>query len=219
MDILVGDAEAVLISGATLSGRRRLFHRILHEWAARPLVVSTLQPADRVRATHERMLREGDAGNGDDAGDASDAGDPEDRDGANDPLVVDCLTNALGRSATDDDATKFAQHPSNLTSIGTKFTEFVDGCDSGELAVGLSSISPLLMYASSTDVYRFVHLLVQQSAGAESPVVATIDSAAHDELDVERFVPLFDRTIEARRVGDEQEFRVSRPDSTEWWPL
>lgn len=195
MDLPVGDAETVFITGPTLSGRRRLFHRTLRESAGRPAVVSTREPANCVRSTHRR-LTDGD-------------GDP--------PVVVDCITNALDRSADDTATTKYAQHPSDLTSIGTKFTGVLGEHESDRLSVGLTNLSPLLVYASPADVFRFVNVLVQRSVGSGFPVAAAIDPRVHDSTTVEQFLPLFDRVVETRRTDDgDQELRVRKPDRTEW---
>lgn len=118
MDLSVGDDETVLITGPTLSGRRRLFHRTLGESAGRPVVVSTREPANCVRSSHRRLV------DGDEAT----------------PVVVDCITNALGRSADDTATTKYAQHPSDLTSIGAKFTDALGERESDRLSVGLTNL-------------------------------------------------------------------------------
>lgn len=48
-------------------------------------------------------------------------------------------------------------------------------------------------------------------------MAATIDPGAHDETTVEQFVPLFDGVVETRRRDDDtREFRVQRPERTEW---
>ena len=117
MDLSVGDDETVLMTGPTLSGRR-LFHRTLGESAGRPVVVSTREPANCVRSTHRRLV------DGDEAT----------------PVVVDCITNALGRSADDTATTKYAQHPSDLTSIGAKFTDALGERESDRLSVGLTNL-------------------------------------------------------------------------------
>ncbi|GAB3705090.1 DUF7504 family protein [Halorubrum pallidum] len=206
MDSLVGEAESVLVAGPVLSGRRQLIHRTLHEWSETPIVVSTREPAESVRSTHCRMA-------------AADAEDTVESEVAS-PVVVDCVTNALGKSPPDDAETKYAQHPSNLTSIGTKFTECVEAHDDGEsIVVGIDTVSPLLMYADASSVFRFLHIVVQKSAAAGHPVVVGIDAGAHDEQTIEQFVPIFDRVVETRRIDGDRECRVRYPTPTEWRTL
>jgi KaiC/GvpD/RAD55 family RecA-like ATPase len=205
MTVPVPEADSVLVEGSALSGRRRVIHQFLHERGEVPLVVSTRQPAESARRTHRRVVGREPA---------------EADDGANDepaPLVVDCVTGAVGRSPSHGPHTKYAQHPSNLTSIGTKFTEFLEARDDGALAVGIDTVSPLLMYTDASAVYRFLHIVVQKATGAGCPVVVGLDGSAHDDRVVSQLAPLFDAVVETRRRDDDtREFRVQRPERTEW---
>lgn len=195
MDLSVHDAQTILITGPTLSGRRRLLHQILRESPGHPVVVATREPADCVRSRYRRV-RDGD-------------GSP--------PVVVDCITSSLDRSEADTKTTKYAQDPGNLTSIGTKFTEILDQHETDRLSVGLTNLSPLLVYTSPSEVFQFVHVLVQKSTATDWPVIAAIDSSVHDASTVEQFIPLFDRVIETRRTDSgDQEFRFQKPELTEW---
>lgn len=157
-------------------------------------MVSTREPVDRVRSTYRRLT-----------------------DDETSPVVVDCITNALGRSVEDSTTTKYAQHPSNLTSIGMKFTDILEQHEADQLSVGLTNLSPLVVYTSPSDVFQFVHVLVQQSTGSGCPVSATIDPSIHETRTVDQFLPLFDRVIETRRNdNEEQELRVRKPERTDW---
>jgi hypothetical protein len=192
------DLDDVLIVGPAFSGRRRLFHRLLAARPGRPVLVSTRQPASRVRDAHRRTVD----------------GDPAE------PVVVDCVANAVGRAGDGGEATGYAQDPGNLTSIGTTFVDLAEDRDEDALAVGVTTVSPLLMYASASEVFQFLYVLAQRATGEEWPVAATIDPGAHDETTVEQFVPMFDGVVETRRRDDEtREFRVQRPERTEWRPI
>ena len=195
MDLPVRDGGSTLLIGPTLSGRRRLFYRLLAESPGRPTVVATREPTTCLRSRYHR-LTDGDEST---------------------PIVIDCITNSLGRSEEDTKTTKYAQDPSNLTSIGTKFTHVLDQHETDQLSVGLTNLSPLLVYTSPSDVVQFVHVLLQKSIGTDSPVIATIDPSVHDASAVQQFVPLFDGVVETRRSDNgDQEFRVQKPEHTEW---
>ncbi|GAA0724654.1 hypothetical protein J2744_003080 [Halorubrum trapanicum] len=195
MDLPVCDGEATFITGPTLSGRRRLLHRTLRESPGQPAMVATREPADSVRSRYRR-LTEGDE---------------------SDPVVVDCITNSLGRSPDDTTSTKYAQSPENLTSIGMKFADVLEERRTDQLSVGLTNLSPLLVYTSPSDVFQFVNILVQKSIGTGWSVFVTIDPTVHDASTVQQFVPLFDAVIETRRTDDgDQELRVRKPEQTDW---
>ncbi|MFD1570790.1 DUF7504 family protein [Halorubrum laminariae] len=221
MNFLVGDAESVLVAGPVLSGRRRVVHRTLcerserSERSERPILISTRQPAAGARSEHRRLAVPAAATDVDADVSGTECGDG----GAVEPVVVDCVTSALGRSPTDDAETRYAQHPSNLTSIGTKFTECLEAHGDGSVAVGVDTISPLLAYADAASVFRFVHILVQKATAADHPVVVGIDTGAHDDQTVEQFVPIFEQVVETRHTDEQREGRVRYPSPSEWRPL
>ena len=198
-----------------LSGRRRLFHHILHSWGATPAIIATHHPAEKIRQLHTRL---GELPDKPSEGDSSrDATADRSTDATDQPLVIDSTTITSDQPPGASPQTRYAQGPGNLTSIGTAFTQIVEDHTTDSLAVGIDSISPLLQYASGQAVYRFVHLIVQQAVGVGWPVAATIDSKAHDEIDIERFVPIFDAVLETRLTdAGEQEFRVRGPTRSEW---
>lgn len=67
-----------------------------------------------------------------------------------------------------------------------------------------------------SETFQFVHVLVQKSAGTDSPVIATIDSSVRDASTVEQFVPLFEYVIETRQTdAGDQQLRVQKPELTE----
>ena len=194
------DLETVLISGPMFSGRQRLFHQLLDSWTGDSLIISTRQIADSVRTTHQQVC------------------DPPR--GDSDPLVIDSVTSTLNRSPEETPRTKYAQHPSNLVSIGTKFTEILKEHEQTEIGVGLTTVSPLLVYASSSDIFQFLNLILQKSISLGWPVAVIIDPTAHDATTIEQLVPLFEDVIETRRTETGvQEYRLRNLHTTEWTPI
>ncbi|MDB9234419.1 hypothetical protein PN419_15400 [Halorubrum ezzemoulense] len=206
MTVPVPETDSVLVEGSALSGQRRVVHEFLHERDGTPLVVSTRQPAEGARRTHRRVVGH------ESAADET----PEGSDDEPTPLVVDCVTGAIEESLSDESRVKYARHPSNLTSVGTKFTEFLEARGDSALAVGVDTVSPLLMYVDASGVFRFLHIVVQKATGAGCPVVVGLDGSAHDDRVVSQLAPLFEVVVETRRVKDARQVRVARPEPTEW---
>lgn len=195
MNLPVRDSGSTLIIGPMLSGRRRLLYRLLWKSPGRPAVVATRDTTECLRSRYHRLTD----------------------DDASTPIVIDCITNSLGRSEDDTETTKYAQDPRNLTSIGTKFAEILDRYEPDQLSVGLTNLSPLVVYTSPSDVFQFTHILIQKSLGVDWPVIATIDPSVHDTSTVEQLVPRFDDVIETRRTDDgDQTFRVRTSKQSEW---
>lgn len=190
----VHDSDKVLISGPLLSGKRTLFHRLLRTWADEPVVASTRQGAERVRHDHERAT----GYNGDSV------------------VVIDCVSATHEEEPTETPRTKYAAGPGNLTDIGTTYTDVLER-RSGDLAVGISSVSPLVMYASLEEVYRFTRLLAQQAVGEGYSVAAVVESETHDDREHNTLKEPFEVLVETRICEDGNEFRArSREGTTEW---
>lgn len=193
----VREADEVLVSGPLLSGKRTVFHRLLREWGDEPVVTSTRRGAERVRRDHERAT----GCDGDDL------------------VVVDCVTATHEDDPSDTPRTKYAAGPGNLTDVGTTYTEVLAERDDAT-AVGITSISPLLMYAPLDAVYRFTRLVAQQAVGEGYPIAAVVESQTHDDQELHTISEPFDAIIETRVAGDDAEFRArSRAGTTEWRPI
>ena len=137
------EADAVLIDGPYLTGRRRLIHPLLRSWTAEPVIVSTRHVEDRIRRVHEQ---------------ATDGGDE-------DPVVVDCVSAAHADDLDETPATRYAAGPGNLTDIGTTVTDVLESRRDEDLAVGVAALSPLVTYNSVESVFQFAQLLINQATG------------------------------------------------------
>lgn len=212
--------ESVLLIGPTLSGRRRLFHQMLAGVPTTPVVIATRNTATSFRKSHQRMVDDSEerviTEQNTDSMTSLERAEARPRE----PIIIDCVTNVFDKSPTDTHATKYAQDPRNLTSIGTKFTEVISDQADEICMVGIETISPLLVYVDASQVFQFVHLIQQQTRGVGGSVVATIDPAVHDDAVVEQLVTSFDCVIRTGRDPDDgQEFCVRRPERTEWRPV
>lgn len=210
----VPEDDAVLIDGPYLSGKRRLFHALLRTWTDEPVITSTRHVADRMRTIHRQA-----------------AGCPD-----TEPVVVDCVSGAHVDSPEETERTRYATGPGNLTSIGTTVTEVLESRREEELAVGIASLSPILMYASTETAFQFTQLLVQQTTGQGWPIAAVVESEAHDDPEHHALRQPFDVVIETRpgvdgtggaavdgidgTVADGPSFRIrDREEVTDWKPV
>ena len=182
----VRDADSVLISGPPMSGKYDLFNRLLAEWSTGPVVISTGRTAEKVRSDYEEIT-------GLDGGEV---------------IVVDCVTHEQGDKLDDTPTTKYVGSAGNLTDIGIKFTDIVESSTGRERAVGLYSLSQLLMYWDPERIYRFTRVMTSQTSGEGWPFVGVLGSTAHDEQVVHTLHEPFEVVVETRVDGDEREFRV-----------
>ncbi|MES3162148.1 MAG: hypothetical protein PPP55_11360, partial [Halorubrum sp.] len=179
-------ADSVLISGPPMSGKYDLFTRLLAAWSTAPILVSTGRTADKVRSDYERFT------------DGS----------ADDVVVIDCVTHQQGEKPPDTATTKYVGSPGDLTEIGIKFTDVVESSAGLSRAVGVYSLSELLMYWDPERIYRFTRVMTSQASGQEWPFAAVIGSTTHDEQVIHTLHEPFELVVETRVADDERQFRV-----------
>lgn len=182
----VRTADSVLISGPPMSGKYDLFNRLLAEWSTEPVVISTGRTAEKVRDDYETITGE---------------------DGDN-VIVIDCVTHEQGDKRDDTMRTKYVGSAGNLTDIGIKFTDIVESSTGRDRAVGLYSLSQLLMYWDPERIYRFTRVMTSQTSGEGWPFVGVVGSTAHDEQVVHTLHEPFEVVAETRVENDDREFRV-----------
>ncbi|MUW14932.1 hypothetical protein GJ633_09845 [Halorubrum sp. CBA1125] len=192
----VRESDSVLVSGPPMSGKYDLFNRLLAEWCDSPVVISTGRTAEKVRADYERIT---------------------DRDG-DDVTVIDCVTHQQGDKRPDTPTTKYVGSAGNLTDIGIKFTDVVEASAGRQRAVGIYSLSQLLMYWDPERIYRFTRVMTSQTSGEGWPFVGVVGSTAHDEQVVHTLHEPFEVVVETRVADDDREFRVrGRVDRPSEW--
>ena len=176
----VKEADSVLVSGPPLSGLYPVFHRVLTARSDRPIIVSTGRTARRVRADRDRIV------------------------GSDGAVIIECAS-----GPTDGAADRIAT-AGNLTEIGVELTEAAEGAEGTRSAVGIHSLSELLMYGETETVYRFLTVSISLARAEDWPVVATMVPAVDPEATRSLTEP-FDCRIETRRE-DGSEFRVGDGD-------
>ncbi len=193
---MLTDAESVIISGPPMSGKYELMHRILGATAANALVLSTGHAADRVRSDYTAKT-----------GRAADS-----------IAIVDCVSQEQGVETEDTNTTKYVSSPKNLTELGVKFTQLAENMDGTDTAVGLHSLSQLLMYWDADRIYQFTRVLLGQTRNQGWKTVAVINSTMHDEQTLHTLIDPFDTVVDTRTTDDGWEFRARdrRSAPTEW---
>lgn len=111
-----------------------------------------------------------------------------------DIAVVDCVTRHLGISPSPTDRLRYASSPEDMTGVGIEFSELVgllgrEGYD--RIRVVFDSVTPLLVYADTQTVFRFLHVLVSRIETMGGLGLFTIDDTAHTERDVSVIGQLF----------------------------
>jgi len=181
------DAESVVIAGPPMSGKYELMHRILGEAADRAIVLSTGHDAERVRTDYTETT-----------GHDSDS-----------IAIVDCVTREQGSDIADTDLNKYASSPKNLTELGVKFTELAERWEGNpETAVGVHSLSQLLMYWDADRIYQFVRVLLGRTRSQDWLTVAVINSTMHDERTLHTLLEPFDAVVDTRTTDDGWEMRL-----------
>lgn len=184
----LSDGDALLVRGPAMSGKFEFTLRALAGLGDRAILVSTDDNAENVRTRY------------------ADYGDPGRL------SVVDCVTRVHDSRVEDTEHVRYAASPQNLTEVGVKFTDLVETLrviDPDSAAVGIHSISTLLMYWPVAKVYQFVRILLNQAQGCGWSVVAVLDDAATDEETVNTLSQPFDAVVDTRLGESGREFRLT----------
>ncbi|AEN04772.1 hypothetical protein Halar_1008 [halophilic archaeon DL31] len=196
-DLLAADGS-VLVRGPALTGKYELLMGLLAGAAEERLLVSTNRHAERARAEFERYTDT----------------DPEAF------AVVDCATRIQGVAGDEDPLVRYASSPKNLTEIGVKFTDLVGvfedrGVD--RVAVGVHSLSELMMYSAAEHVFQFIRIMGAECRDLGWPLAAVVDDVAVGEQAVATLAQPFDSVLTTRLAEDGGwEFAVTSNDDPEW---
>lgn len=184
--------QSVLVAGPPMSGKSTLLGLLLAETAERVIVVSTSDGDGVVRDRFPDVDVLG---------------------------VVDCVTRSQHVDVTETDLVRYVSSPKNLTEIGMKFTGLVEEFDNDgpPVAVGLDSLSDLLVYREAEDVYRFIRTFTGQASGLGWTSFVTINTEMHDARTTETVLEPFDVVVDTRVADGDRQFRVrGATDETDW---
>ncbi|EJN60307.1 DUF7504 family protein [Halogranum rubrum] len=188
--------QSVLISGPPMTGKYEVLLRQLTSSADRLIVVSTDTPADQIRR---------------DVADYADL--PEEALG-----IVDCTSKASGKDVSDTDTVRYVSSPENLTQVGVQFTALCEQFQGDDVAVGLHSLSPLLMYWDVDRVYQFLRVFLDRVRSSSWCCAAVVGSTMHDEQVLHTLYDPFDAIIETRESDEGRQLRRRgrREAASEW---
>lgn len=180
-------SPTVLVSGPPMTGKYRLFHRLLADRGDRPVVITTKKTAEEFRADHKEIVGS------------------EQR-----LLIVDCITAGQNGKSADTTDTGYVDSIGNLTQIGVKITNFLERTseDTTGTVVGLHSLSQILLHAGLEQTYQFIHILAQQTAAGGWPLLAVLNEGAHDDQTKNAIFERFDCLVETRATDRTPEYRV-----------
>jgi hypothetical protein len=85
-------------------------------------------------------------------------------------------------------------NPGDLTGLGLQTTEFLSAWEDGDrpIAVCFHSLTTLLQYVETQQVFRFLHVLTGRVGAVDARAHYHIDPSAHDERTINTLKPLFD---------------------------
>ncbi|MFB6081432.1 MAG: RAD55 family ATPase [Halanaeroarchaeum sp.] len=200
----VAPGTNLLISGPSMSGKRKLMLRILAHGATMGdggVVVTASDPAADVIEEYRSIVAE-----------------------ESYFRLVDCVS-SQGGGETDKQLVRSVSSPGDLTGIGIEFSEIAREANASgvdRLRIGFDSISPLLMYVDLQRLFRFLHVFTSQIQSNDWLGLFSIDPETHEQQAVNTISQLFDGMIEIRLQDDgtrEARVRGITDSPTEWATL
>nr|WP_225334273.1 hypothetical protein [Halomicrobium urmianum] len=127
-------------------------------------------------------------------------------------VQVDASTRSVSQPATDESRScetisrRTVASPSDLTGLGIEIInaidEFADADEDWQPVVCFHSLTPLLQYVSSEELFQFLHKVTYTFARKDAIAHFHMDPSVHDEQTIGTFFHLFDSVI---RYDDEWE--------------
>lgn len=190
----------VLVRGPAMSGKYGLLLRLLGTLTDCAVLISTSRQVTGARS------------------DYAEYGDPDCFG------VVDCASHVQGQATEAEGLTRYASSPKNLTEIGVKFTDLVETIQEDKIeaaTVGIHSLSELVMYSETEQVYQFLRVLLAECQELAWPTVAVIDDDAASKQAVTTLSEPFDAVITTRRESDVRAFQYRDDNgvSSDWTPF
>ncbi|WP_224448307.1 DUF7504 family protein [Haloprofundus salilacus] len=193
--VSVEPETSLLITGPTLTGKRRLMYRLLAAASdvrrkRTTILATTRKRADTIEQEYESV------GGGTAAAELS---------------IVDCVGRLGG---FDHDRTRpnyrYVSSPGDLTGVGIAVTEFMRRqYEAGaEARVGVHSLSTMLMYTELRRLFQFLHVLTGRIANCGFTGVFVVDSDVVDDRDFAILKQPFDAVLELRETDDGREYRL-----------
>ncbi len=137
--------------------------------------------------------------------------------------IVDCFTKSLGGNAIENEYTKIANSPADLTGINVKisqfFQDFFINRNIRNIEVHINSLSTILMYSNIQVIFRFLHVLTARIKAAGALGIYVVDSGVHDEKEITTLKQLCDGIIEIKSENDTNLIRIVglSPKPTPWF--
>jgi KaiC/GvpD/RAD55 family RecA-like ATPase len=181
LDVEIEPGTNLLVSGPPLTGKRTLALDVLADGVRSgegAIVVTTKDSAQRV---------------------LQDLGERVDYDGR--PVaVVDTVSRQQGvNDVRDGDVVKYTSSPVDMTGIGIKLSEFLQGFYGDQQLprnrIMLHSLSTLLMYSDLQTVFRFLHVFTGRVQSVDGLGLFAIDDSAHDDRTMNTLKQLFDGIV------------------------
>jgi KaiC/GvpD/RAD55 family RecA-like ATPase len=181
LDVEIEPGTNLLLSGPPLTGKRTLALDVLADGVRSgegAIVVTTKDSAQRV---------------------LQDLGERVDYDGR--PVaVVDTVSRQQGvNDVRDGDVVKYTSSPVDMTGIGIKLSEFLQGFYGDQQLprnrIMLHSLSTLLMYSDLQTVFRFLHVFTGRVQSVDGLGLFAIDDSAHDDRTMNTLKQLFDGIV------------------------
>lgn len=186
-DVTVADGTSVLFRGPSARTESLLYDSVAEgiEAGEAAIVISTNRNGERV----VEALAERDALVADRLG------------------VVDCASGEEEPGELRGVPVRQLSSPGDLTGMSLEFAKLLQGFEQqgaeGDVRVGLSTISTLLMYNEVRTVFRFLHVFSSRIRSAGLLGLFTLDPAMHDDQTTNTVRTIFDAEVEPTESGVE----------------
>jgi KaiC/GvpD/RAD55 family RecA-like ATPase len=125
--------------------------------------------------------------------------------------IVDCITEKRVGAEDDNENIKIVSSPVDLTGIGVKISQFLDGFKKKnilKIQLHIDSLSAILMYSNIQTVFKFLHVFTGRIKIIGGMGIYVMEKGMHEKQKIAILKHLFDGMIEIESENDRNSIRV-----------
>ena len=188
------ESSMMLVNGPRFTGRETVLYELLGSYTGQTAIISTCKTAEKAQRQYQIQ------------------------NGSNDLLtVIDCVSVPAGCPNETGDRHIRAEHPTNLTDIGTRTTELFDTTHRADGVLAVSNLTAITVYHEPETVLKFVHKLQQLLRGHGWKFVIGIDTTAAPHEVTAQLYERVDTIVDTRNANGTCEYRIRGSQTQEDW--
>lgn len=185
LSVPVQESSLIVVAGPRFTSREATLYGLLASHPGRKAVISTCKTAGKARQQY------------------CDRGETD-----RSLTVIDCVSVPASCPEQVDDHHLLADHPANLTDIGTQTVELFERTNHSNGVFAVSNVTVLTVFHAPKTVLKFTHKLQQLTTGHGWTLIIEVDTTVEPNHVIAQLSERADALIQTRVHDGTAEYRV-----------